>query len=57
MDGARAAGGRIDHAWFRPDGAVVVTSSQVKVFDKAWKVVHTYPLPAHDPQAVMYYRA
>jgi hypothetical protein len=49
--------GTFQHVWFRPDGAVVVTATQVKVLDKAWKVVHTYPLPAHDASAEVFYRS
>ncbi|MGI5180076.1 hypothetical protein ACQEVZ_27495 [Dactylosporangium sp. CA-152071] len=50
--------GAFEHVWFRPDGGlVVVTATEVKVLDQALKVTHTYPLPAHDPAAVMFYRA
>ncbi|MET7418186.1 hypothetical protein [Dactylosporangium sp. NPDC005555] len=49
--------GTFQHVFFRADGAVLVTATQVKVLDTAWKVVHTYQLPAHDTGAVAYYRA
>ncbi|MEV4507992.1 hypothetical protein AB0K00_03420 [Dactylosporangium sp. NPDC049525] len=48
--------GTFEHVWFRGDGAVVVTATQVKVLDKGLKVVHTYPVPAHDAGAVAFYR-
>ena len=49
--------GTFEHAFFRADGAILVTATQVKVLDQAWKVVHTYPVPAHDADAVVFYRA
>jgi hypothetical protein len=49
--------GTVEHVWFRPDGAIVVTATQVKVLDRSFKVVHTYPVPAHDADAVAFYRS
>jgi hypothetical protein len=49
--------GKFEHVFFLADGAIVVTATQVKVLDKAWKVVHTYPAPAHDPATPVFYRS
>lgn len=49
--------GTFDHALFGAGGAIVVTATQVKVYDATWKLVHTYPAPPHDQGAPVYYRA
>ncbi|GAA3230367.1 hypothetical protein ACFO1B_26740 [Dactylosporangium siamense] len=49
--------GKVEHVFFRADGAIVVTATQVKVLDQAWQVVHTFPAPAHDAATPVFYRA
>ncbi|MGI5246066.1 hypothetical protein [Dactylosporangium sp. CA-139066] len=42
----RVSVGQLSHAWFRPDGAVVISGKNAKLYDKDWHLLRTYPLPA-----------
>ncbi|GAA4259451.1 hypothetical protein [Dactylosporangium darangshiense] len=42
----RVSLGQLSHAWFRADGAVVISGNQAKLYDKDWHLLRTYPLPA-----------
>jgi hypothetical protein len=42
----RVSLGQLSHAWFRADGAVVISENQAKLYDKNWHLLRTYPLPA-----------
>ncbi|MET7400310.1 hypothetical protein ABZS66_43170 [Dactylosporangium sp. NPDC005572] len=43
--------GQLRHVWFRTDGAVVDTGSQLKLYDRSWRLVHTYPPPQREEGA------